>query len=245
MKGVIACGGMGTRLYPITKVINKHLLPVYDKPMVYYPIKTLLNAGITDIMIVLGGPHAGQFYQVIGDGQIYNVPKLSYVFQDNVGGVGEAISLVEDFVENRPFVTILGDFICDGNISNAINEFKSGATLFLQKRHDTEGGVPVFDNNNKIISVEENPTEPKSDYFAQGLYIYDNKSFDYIREIRKSNGSSEIKPTHINNKYLDAGNLNWVYLNGFGIDSGKYDRMLIASNYFANKDKSEISSLVS
>lgn len=235
MRGVILCGGLGTRLMPVTEVINKHLLPVYDKPMVYYPIQTLVSAGVKEILLVVGGPHAGQFFKFVGDGSQLGA-RISYAYQSGFGGAGEALGLAEEFSQGKPVTVFLGDFVCDADISKAVSDFSSGATVFLVKYLDPEGmGVPIFDGTGKeIIGIEENPKEPKSEYAIQGIYIYDSQCFEFIKELRKKI-DGEIKPTHINELYLKKHELKWVFMEGFGADAGKFDRLLVASNYFASK----------
>jgi glucose-1-phosphate thymidylyltransferase len=240
MKGIIACGGLGTRLYPLTYATNKHLLPIYDKPMIHYPIQTLVEAGVTDILCIVGGPHAGHFFNALKDGKALGIENLYYAYQDGLGGAGEALMLAEDFANGEPVVFILGDQVTDASLSDAISNFKGGATILLQKYMDPDGmGVPVFDSNDpsKIVTIEENPSEPKSEYAATGVYIYDNKCFSYIRECQKT-VEGEIKPTHINNKYIAKGELYWKNLDGYWVDAGKFDRLNEANNYFAKKIES-------
>ncbi len=237
MKGVLLCGGLGTRLYPLTRATNKHLLPVYDKPMIYYPLQTMLTAGVTDIMCVLGGPFAGHFFNLLKDGKELGIRSLQYAYQDGFGGAGEALLLAEDFAGNEPLLVMLGDQVTDANLKQAVQDFTGGATVLIQEFTDPDGmGVPEFDPNDpsRIVGIEENPAKPKTKYAATGIYMYDTKCFSFIKE-HLGQVEGEIKPTHINNKYIAEGELRWQRLDGFWTDAGKFDRLLEATNYFADK----------
>src|SRR5258708_4093240 len=207
MKGVILAGGLGTRLYPLTHVTNKHLLPVYDKPMIFYPIATLVNAGITDILIITSGPHVGHFLGVLKNGKELGVRHLEYAYQEKPdGGIADALSLAEEFADKKDIAVILGDNTTDTNISSAVSGFVDGAVVFLKKVPDPKRfGIAVFDpqDEKKIIKIEEKPKEPKSNYAVTGLYIYDNKVFDYIRQCDPSfAGRGELEITEVNNFYI-------------------------------------------
>jgi glucose-1-phosphate thymidylyltransferase len=186
MKGIILAGGLATRLYPLTHATNKHLLPVYDQPMVFYPIKTLLKAGIDEILIVTGGPYAGDFLRVLKDGKEMGIKHLAYTYQEKPGGIADALSLAEDFADNEPIAVILGDNTTDIDIKPQVKSFKDGATIFLKKVSDPERfGVPVFSKprkgvKKKILKIEEKPKVPQSEYAVTGLYFYDNEVFDII-----------------------------------------------------------------
>ena len=189
MKGVITCGGLGIRLRPLTLATNKHLLPIYDRPMVFYPIQTLVKAGITEVMVIVGGPHAGHFLSVLKNGKELGLSHLEFAYQENEGGIAAALALAEDFADDDPVTVILGDNTTDTDISKTVKNFKDGAVMFLKEVPDPERyGVPVFDSKNpdKIISVEEKPKQPKSKYASTGLYIFDGKCFDYIRGLKPS-----------------------------------------------------------
>lgn len=238
MKGVVLAGGLGTRLYPLTYATNKHLLPVYDLPMVFYPIKTLVKAGIKEVMLVTSGPHSGQFIQVLKNGKELGLEHLEYGYQDNaIGGIADALLVCEDFADNGPLTVILGDNTTDADITSAVRRFKEGAVIFLKKVSDPERfGVAVFDKNNpkKIIAIEEKPKKPKSQYVVTGLYVYDKRVFSYIRECKPSpRGQFEI--TDVNNFYIKAGAMQWEELKGFWSDAGTFESLLMAGEYWAGK----------
>lgn len=236
MKGVILAGGLGTRLYPLTFATNKHLLPVYDRPMVFYPIQTLVNAGITEIMIVLGGPHAGHFVSVLKNGKELGIKHLEFAYQESEGGIAHALSLAESFADNQALCVILGDNTSDSDISKDVKNFKDGALIFLKKVPDPKRyGVPVFIKN-EIIAIEEKPKKPKSDFAVTGLYLYDNKVFDYIRKIKPS-ARGELEVTDLNNMYIKNGKLRWKELKGFWSDAGTFDSLFIANEHWARKGK--------
>ncbi len=243
MKGIILAGGLGSRLYPLTYATNKHLLPIYDRPMVFYPIQTLVNAGITEIMIVVGGPHAGHFMGVLKNGIELGIKHLEFAFQDTVdhngkkieGGISHALSLCENFADNSSVAVILGDNTTDTDMSGAVKNFKDGAMIFLKKVSDPNRyGVPVFDGNHKISSIEEKPREPKSDYAVTGLYLYDNTVFSRIKTLKPSS-RGELEITDLNNSYIKDGKLAWTELSGFWTDAGTYDSLFVANEYWAKK----------
>lgn len=237
MKGVVLAGGLGTRLYPLTYATNKHLLPVYDRPMIYYPIQTLVNAGIDEILIVTGGPHAGDFIRVLRNGKTLGVKHLEFAFQENEGGIADALKLAEDFSDSDSLCVILGDNCTDAKIKKDIDKFKNGAMIFLKKVRDPKRfGVPVFDRKNRVIKVEEKPKRPKSDYAVVGLYIYDNTVFTKIRKLKPSK-RGELEITDVNNLYLKEGNLTWSELKGFWSDAGTFDSLFEVNKHWANKEK--------
>ena len=239
MKGVVLAGGLGTRLYPLTYATNKHLLPVYDKPMVYYPIETLVRAGIKEVIIVTGGPHAGHFLRVLKTGSDLGLKHLAYTFQEKEGGIAEALSLCEDFADGGPVTVILGDNTTDADISKAINTFESGARIFLKRVPDPKRfGVPVFDpkDKKKIIKIEEKPNKPKSNYAVTGLYIYDNRVFDLIRKCRPS-GRGELEITDVNNFYIKEKSMDWAILSGFWSDAGTFESLFKSNAFWAKKHK--------
>jgi len=239
MKGVILAGGLGTRLFPLSFATNKHLLPVYDKPMVFYPIETLVKAGVKEILIITGGPHAGHFIRVLKNGKELGVSHLEYAFQEGEGGLAEALKLAEDFADGGPITVILGDNTTDANIGTSVSRFKDGAVMFLKKVPDPKKyGVPVFDKSNpkKIIRIEEKPEKPKSQYASTGLYIFDNKCFDYIRTLKPSK-RGELEITDLQNKYIKAGKMKWELLEGFWTDAGSFDTLLTAGVFWASKKK--------
>jgi len=237
MKGIILAGGLGTRLYPLTYATNKHLLPVFDKPMIYYPIQTLLRSGIKDIMVVTGGPHAGDFLRVLRNGKDFGIDHLEYTFQeDGEGGIADALQLCEDFADGDSITVILGDNCTDANIKQAVKNFKKGALLFLKEVPDPERfGVPVFNKGNKkILKIEEKPKNPKSNFAVTGLYIFDNKVFDYIKKIKPSK-RGQLEITDVNNLYLKSGNLEWLLIKGFWSDAGTPESLYRSGVYWARK----------
>lgn len=237
MKGVILCGGLGTRLYPLTYATNKHLLPVYNQPMVFYPIQTLVKAGVTDILIVVGGPHAGHFIRVLKNGKELGIKNLEYAFQEKEGGIGDALKLAEDFVDGDSVLVVLGDNTTDANISKSVKSFVGGSVMFLKKVKDPKRyGVPVFDqaDRTKIVKVEEKPEVPKSDYASTGLYIFDNKCFSYLRKSKPS-ARGQLEIVDVQNQYIESGTLKWEVLKGFWTDAGQFESLFLASSYWAKK----------
>lgn len=238
MKGVILAGGLATRLYPLTHATNKHLLPIYDKPMVFYPIQTLVNAGITEILILTSGPFAGHFIRVLENGKELGITHLEYAFQGNPkGGICDAIMYAEDFANNEPITVILGDNTTDADISGPVKNFKSGAMMFLKEVPDPQRfGVPVFDpaDPKKIIKVEEKPKDPKSNYASTGLYIFDNRCFDFIRNIKPSD-RGELEVPDLQNQYIERGEMNWAELDGYWSDAGTFESLFRSSAYWAKK----------
>ncbi|MBP7875697.1 NTP transferase domain-containing protein [Candidatus Woesebacteria bacterium] len=241
MKGVILAGGLGTRLYPLTHVTNKHLLPIYNKPMIFYPIETLVNAGVTEILIVTSGPHVGDFLGVLKNGKELGVTHLEYAYQERPdGGIPDALALAEDFADNKPIAVILGDNTTDALIREAVEEFTTGSLVFLKKYENQEQlmrfGVPVFDETGKkITAVEEKPKEPKSDYAQTGLYLYDNTVFDRIRGLAPS-ARGELEVSDLNSLYASEGALTWAELNGYWSDAGTFQSMMQASWHWAQKE---------
>jgi len=236
MKGVILAGGNGTRLHPLTFVTNKHLLPVFDQPMVFYPIQTLLKAGIKDIMIIASGDKAGHFIGVLKNGKEYGIRHLEYGFQEGAGGISQALAIAEDFADGEPIVAILGDNTTDADITPAVKKFKNGATIFVKKVPDPERfGVPVFSKDGKtIIQIEEKPKNPQSDFAVVGVYIYDSHCFEYIRTLKPS-ARGELEITDLNNIYLEKGKLDWEELKGFWNDAGTFESLLKSNLYWARK----------
>lgn len=235
MKGVILAGGLGTRLYPLTYATNKHLLPVFDRPMIYYPIQTLVNAGIREVIVVTGGPHAGHFLGVLRNGHELGLTHLEYAYQEAEGGIAQALELCEDFADGGSIGVILGDNTTDADIGPAVRTFEHGARLFLKQVPDPERfGVPVFDSDGRISCIEEKPKDPKSNYAVTGLYIYDNKVFDYIRTCTPS-GRGELEITDVNNQYIGAGELDSVELQGFWSDAGTFESLYRTNRFWAEK----------
>lgn len=234
MKGIVLAGGLGTRLYPLTHATNKHLLPVYDKPMVFYPVQTLVRAGIREVMVVTGGPHAGHFLAVLKNGRELGLTHLEYAYQESEGGIADALSLCEDFADGQNVTVILGDNTTDADISDPVRTFQRGARLFLKKVSDPQRfGVPVF-GSSKIVRIEEKPKEPKSEYAVTGVYIYDPRVFEFIRDLQPSS-RDELEITDVNNRYIESGELDWVELQGFWSDAGTFDSLYRANRFWAER----------
>ena len=231
MKGVILAGGLGSRLRPLTLVTNKHLLPVYDKPMIYYPIQALVNAGIDDILIVTGGEHAGDFLKLLKNGKDLNINHLEYAYQEGEGGIADALKLAEDFADGDKICVILGDNIIEGNLRKAAGDFftqKSGAKLLLKEVHDPERfGVVRFEND-KITEIIEKPTDPPSNLAVTGIYFYDRDVFEFCNSLEPS-ARGELEITDVNNFYLKRGDLTHEVLEGWWTDAGTFDSLLRAS----------------
>lgn len=237
MKGVVLAGGLGTRLYPLTYATNKHLLPVYDQPMVFYPIRTLVQAGITEVIVVTGGPHAGDFIRVLKNGKELGLKHLEYAYQEHEGGIAEALGLCEDFSDGEDIAVILGDNTTDADISEVVKSFSGGAVVFLREVPDPERfGVPIFDpsDSSKIVGIEEKPRQPASMYAVTGLYLYDHHVFEYIRRTKPS-GRGELEITDVNNMYVEAGTLRWSRLDGFWSDAGTFESLFRSSAYWAQR----------
>ncbi|MEK7064282.1 MAG: sugar phosphate nucleotidyltransferase [Patescibacteria group bacterium] len=237
MKGVITAGGLGARLRPLTLATNKHLLPVYDQPMVFYPIQTLVKAGITEVMVTVGGPQAGHFVSVLKNGDNLGLTHLEYAYQEGEGGIPAAIALAEKFAADGSICVILGDNTTDADISSAVRNFNGGSVAFFKEVPDPERyGVPVFDQKDKtkVIRIEEKPKKPKSNYASTGLYIFDNKCFDFIRNCKPS-ARGELEIPDVQNQYIDRGELKWEMLDGFWTDAGKFETLFAANAYWAKK----------
>jgi glucose-1-phosphate thymidylyltransferase len=232
MKGIILAGGLGTRLHPLTKITNKHLLPIYDKPMIFYPLMALINSGIKDIIIVTGGNYAGDFLRLLGNGKEFGLKHINYTYQEGEGGIADALSLCEHFTDGEKVCVILGDNIIENNICKAARNFEkqeNGARIILKEIPDPERfGVPVFENE-KIIRIEEKPKKPKSNYAVTGIYFYDYLAFDIIKTLRPSQ-RGELEITDVNNIYIDKGNMAYEILEGWWSDSGTFESLLSAGN---------------
>ncbi len=235
MKGIVLAGGLGSRLFPLTKITNKHLLPVYDKPMIYYPIQALINAGIDDIMIVNGGNFAGHFLQLLGNGKEFGLKQLNYAYQEGEGGIADALSIVEHFADDEPICVVLGDNIIENNIKQAKEDYEKqgkGAKILLKKVHDPQRfGVPELDGD-KVLNIEEKPKNPKSDFAVIGIYFFDNTVFDVIKTLKPSD-RGELEITDVNNHYINRGEMTWNELDGWWTDAGTFDSLLRASNLIA------------
>ena len=239
MKGVVLAGGLGTRLESLTRITNKHLLPIFNKPMIFYPIQTLVNAGINDILVVTGGNHAGEFLRLLGNGAKFGLKHLNYTYQEGEGGIAEALGLAEHFVDGDKVVVILGDNIIEKTIKKAVDNFKrqpKGAKIVIKEVPDPERFGVVNLEENKITSIEEKPKRPKSDCIVTGIYMYDSQVFDIIKNLKPS-GRGELEITDVNNKYLEMEELTFETLDGWWSDSGTFESLLRASNLVAEKVK--------
>lgn len=236
MKGVVLGGGLGTRLLPLTKITNKHLLPVYDRPMITYPIECLVNAGITDILLVTGGNSPGHFLRLLGNGKEYGVENINYAYQEGEGGIADALALAENHAAGGPVCVVLGDNIIEKNIISAVNDYRKqggGAKILLKKVEDPQRfGVAVFDRD-RVIAIEEKPENPASSYAVTGIYMYDSQTFDFIRTLSPSQ-RGELEITDVNNLYIEQRSLTWTELDGWWTDAGTFDSLLRASNLVKN-----------
>lgn len=242
MKGVILAGGLGSRLFPLTKITNKHLLPVHSQPMIYYPIKTLINAGIDDIMIVTGGNSAGDFLKLLGNGKDFGLKHLNYTYQEGEGGIADALSLVEHFADDESICVVLGDNIIERNIRAAADEYRAqgkGAKIMLKEVHDPQRfGVPELEGS-MVLRIEEKPAEPKSNYAVIGIYFYDNTVFDVIKTLVPSD-RGELEITDVNNHYINRGEMTWNELDGWWTDAGTFESLLHASNLVAESGSNNL-----
>jgi glucose-1-phosphate thymidylyltransferase len=235
VKGIILAGGLGARLRPLTKVTNKHLLPIFDKPMIYYPIETLCRAGIEDIMIVTGGSSAGDFLRLLGNGREFGLKDISYTYQEGEGGIAEALRLCEHFAEGQRIVVMLGDNIIEADISPNVRRFaeqSSGARLLIKEVDDPERfGCPEI-RDNRIVTIEEKPKSPKTRYAVTGIYMYDSRVFEYCRELKPS-ARGELAITDVNNAYVRAGDLQYDVLDGWWTDAGQFESLFRAARLVA------------
>ena len=237
MKGIVLAGGLGTRLHPLTKVTNKHLLPIYDKPMIYYPIETLVEAGVGDILLVTGGNSAGDFLKLIGNGKEFGLKHINYTYQEGEGGIAEALGLAEHFAEDDVITVVLGDNIIESSIGNAVEDFKKqkeGAKIFLKEVNDPERfGVATLEGD-KVVKIVEKPKKPESNYAVIGIYMYDNAVFDIIKTLEPSK-RGELEITDVNNAYIKRGNMTYEILDGWWTDAGTFPSLIRASNLVASK----------
>ena len=227
MKGVILAGGLGTRMLPLTRVTNKHLLPVYDRPMIYYPIQCLVNAGIEEIMIVTGGSHAGDFLRLLGNGHEFGLQDLHYTYQEGEGGIADALRLAQHFAEGQKLAVVLGDNIIEGNSRQAVGSFFAqgrGAKILLKEVPDPERfGVAEIEGD-RVVAIEEKPSEPKSNMAVIGIYMFDRTVFDIITTLRPS-GRGELEITDVNNAYIKQGNMTYDVLDGWWTDAGTFESL--------------------
>ncbi|MBN1405938.1 MAG: NTP transferase domain-containing protein [Candidatus Omnitrophica bacterium] len=239
MKGVILAGGLGTRLYPLTSITNKHLLPIYNKPMIYYPIQALVNAGIEDILLVTGGNNAGDFLRLLGSGKEFGLKHIEYTYQKGEGGIADALKLAEDFADGNKIVVILGDNIIEKSIKTFVDKFagqKEGARILIKKVPDPERFGVVELKQGRIIKITEKPKKPKTDYIVTGIYMYDAKVFKIIKTLKPSK-RGELEITDVNNEYIRLKQMHYDVLLGFWTDSGTFESLLRANNLVARKTK--------
>jgi len=235
MKGVVLAGGTGSRLFPLTKITNKHLLPVYDKPMIYYPIRTLVDAGIRDILVVTGGRNAGDFLRLLANGKEFGLTHLDFTYQEGEGGIAEALNLAEHFADGDRICVILGDNIIEGNIGDAVKAFceqPKGARILLKEVRDAERFGVAELLGDRIVGIEEKPAKPKSNYAVTGIYMYDETVFDKIHTLVPS-GRGELEITDVNNAYIRDGSMTFSILEGWWTDAGTFDSLLRAANLVA------------
>jgi len=238
MKGIVLAGGLGKRLYPLTRVSNKHLLPVYNKPMIYYPIQTLVDAGIKDILVVTGGTHAGEFLRLLGNGKDFGLKHINYTYQEGEGGIAEALRLAKHFADNDKIAVILGDNIIEKDINKCVDDFRKqskGAKILLKEVEDPERFGVAELKGEKIVGIEEKPKSPKSKYAVTGIYMYDNRVFEIIKNLKPS-GRGELEITDVNNAYIRDGELTYSVLDGWWTDAGTFESLLRANNLVAKKE---------
>ncbi len=239
MKGVILAGGLGKRLYPLTKITNKHLLPIFSKPMIYYPLETLLEAGIHDILIVTGGSNAGDFLRLLGDGAEFGNCHLNYTYQQGEGGIAQALNLAAHFVGKDKAVVMLGDNIIEKSIAPYVEKFQkqsAGARVLLKEVEDPERFGVAEIRGEQIVSIEEKPIYPKSSYIVIGIYLYDSNVFDVVKTLKPS-ARGELEITDVNNFYVSKGLMEYDLLDGWWSDAGTFDSLLRANNLVAEKMK--------
>ena len=235
MKGIVLAGGTGSRLYPLTKITNKHLLPIYDKPMIYYPIKTLVDAGIKEILLVTGGRNSGDFLRLLANGKEFGLKHLNYTYQEGEGGIADALSLAEHFADGEKICVVLGDNIIEKNIRAAAEDFqrqKSGAKILLKEVTDAQRFGVAEIQNGSVVGIEEKPEKPKSNYAVTGIYMYDETVFSKVRELVPSR-RGELEITDVNNAYIREGTMTFSYLDGWWTDAGTFDSLLRATNLVA------------
>lgn len=231
MRGIILAGGLGSRLWPLTKVVNKHLLPVYNKPMIYYPIQLLVDCGINDILIVCGGNSVGEFLRVLGNGEEFGLKGLHYRYQSEPKGIADALGLAEDWANKEPIAVVLGDNIFENPFPDVVSSFTTGANIFLSKvAHPEHYGVAEIADNGQVVSIIEKPKNPKSDWAVTGLYMYDATVWEMVSKLEPS-ARGELEITDVNNYYLREGRLNAHKVDGWWADCGEnFDGYMDACN---------------
>jgi glucose-1-phosphate thymidylyltransferase len=232
MKGIVLAGGTGSRLFPLTKITNKHLLPIYDKPMIYYPIQTLVDAGIRDLMIVTGGRNSGDFLRLLANGKEFGLKHINYTYQEGEGGIAEALALTEHFAEGSRVCVVLGDNIIEGSIAEAVRDFEAqerGAKILLKEVPDADRfGVAEIEDS-RIVGIEEKPARPRSNLAVTGIYMYDETVFDKTRTLKPSE-RGELEITDVNNAYIAEGTMTFNYLEGWWTDAGTFESLQRAAN---------------
>lgn len=235
MKGVVLAGGTGSRLFPLTKVTNKHLMPIYDRPMIYYPIQTMVDAGINEILVVTGGRNSGDFMRLLGNGKDFGLKRLNYAYQDGEGGIADALSLAEHFADGDKICVILGDNIIEKDIRKAADAFRAqakGAKILLKEVPDAERFGVAEMKGDKIVGIEEKPVRPKSNMAVTGIYMYDGTVFDKVNKLVPSD-RNELEITDVNNFYIHEGTMTWDVLDGWWTDAGTFESLLRAANLVA------------
>jgi glucose-1-phosphate thymidylyltransferase len=244
LKGIVLAGGLGTRLYPITKITNKHLMPVYNKPMVFYPIWTLVDAGVTEVLVVTGGNNAGDFLRVLRNGEEFGLKQLSYRYQEGEGGIAAALSLAEDFADDDLVCVILGDNIYENSLKKSADEFTrigKGARIHLKQVENPQRfGVPVMEGG-RVVKIEEKPKKPKTNFAVTGFYMYDPSVFEIIKTLKPS-GRGELEITDVNNAYIERNQMSWEIIDGWWSDAGTFDSLLranilVASQHTGNEEE--------
>jgi len=238
MKGIVLAGGLGTRLYPLTLISNKHCLPVYNKPMIYYPIQILVDAGIRDIMIVTGGNNAGDFLRLLNNGKEFGLKHINYTYQIGESGIAQALSLAEHFAEGQKIVVILGDNLIEKSIKEYVDKFRrqeKGARILIKKVPDPERFGVVNFHGSKVVDIEEKPRRPKTNYVVTGIYMYDSEVFDIIKNLKPSK-RGELEITDVNNAYIKQGTMMFDILRGWWTDAGTFDSLLKANNLIADME---------
>lgn len=242
MKGIILAGGTGSRLFPLTKITNKHLLPIYDKPMIYYPIQTLVEAGIRDLLVVTGGRNSGDFLRLLANGKEFGLKHINYTYQEGEGGIAEALALAEHFAEGDRICVVLGDNIIEGSIADSVEQFRNqerGAKILLKEVQDAERFGVAEIQGDRIVGIEEKPKNPKSNYAVTGIYMYDETVFDKTRQLKPS-ARGELEITDVNNAYIQEGAMSFGYLEGWWTDAGTFDSLIRAANLvYQTRQKTE------
>jgi len=235
MKGVVLAGGTGSRLFPLTKITNKHLLPIYDRPMIYYPIQTLVDAGIQDILIVTGGRNSGDFLRLLANGKEFGLKHINYTYQEGEGGIADALALAGHFADGDKICVVLGDNIIEKDIRRAADQFRRqdrGAHILLKEVPDAERFGVAEISGDRIVAIEEKPKRPKTNYAVTGIYMYDSTVFDKIQTLVPS-GRGELEITDVNNAYIREGTMTFSHLDGWWTDAGTFESLLRAANLVA------------